>query len=109
VQEEKTEFIPVLVQAGADVNANDLLYSDYTLLMEAVSSSSFDVIEALVENNADVNAINDEEKNAGMIAISTRAIYLKDTNEDEILKIIQLLIDKGLNIDASGKYGDTLL
>lgn len=111
VQEEKIEFIPVLVQAGADINANNLLYGTDTLLMDAVSYRSFAVIEALVENNADVTAVNDERVNAGMMALSsTRTIFLKDkTNEDEILKITKLLVSKGLDVHASSKYGDTLL
>ena len=100
----------MLIEAGANINANNLIYNDRTLLMDAVSSSSMDMIETLVANGADVTMVNDEGQNAGMMAISTRAIWLKEkTSEDEILEIIKLFVSKGLDIHASSQYGDTLL
>lgn len=100
IAKENIEIMQLLFDSGANVNYRSKILQT-TPLMEAVRSKKFSVIETLIKNKADVNLLDSSGMNVAMLTINFRKLLLGErTNEEEILKIIQLFVDNGLKLDT---------
>jgi len=90
-----TEIVQLLLEKGADVNAetND----GKTALMYAAAKGRTEIVQLLLEKGADVNT-----------KIYGTPILLW-AHENGHTKIIQLLLEKGADVNAKNKYGETAL
>jgi len=106
------EEIIRLVREGADVNAiehrvrgrhrdgsvSSWITTGTSLMQAARENPNSDVLQALIENGADIHAVTDHGRTVLMGAIS-------NPNPD----ILRFLIDKGADANAVGRDGETLL
>ncbi|MBN8828096.1 MAG: ankyrin repeat domain-containing protein [Sphingobacteriia bacterium] len=92
------ELSQLLIQSGADIDQKNK-YNE-TALTIAIKWEFFDIAKDLIERNADVHVI-DYEKNNLLISAA-------ESKKDNI-DILNILLDKGLNIDHFNKYGYTAL
>jgi len=104
-KENSEPITDYLVSRGADVNAKNC--TGLTPLHSAMSRKSFAVIQCLVSNGADVNAIITDNEYKGETPIFKAAIFNQD------IEVFKLLISKGANVNvrSEGKVykGLTLL
>eukprot|EP00953_Heterococcus_sp_UTEX-ZZ885_P003741 2536-Heterococcus_DN1.PRE.2 len=84
-----------LIEAGADVNAEDC--EGYTATMTAVQHNSFAVLQLLLDCGADIHASN-EEGNLLMMAARAGHVHM-----------MELLVQRGLSIHTAHALGGTLL
>ncbi|MBN8827473.1 MAG: ankyrin repeat domain-containing protein [Sphingobacteriia bacterium] len=85
-------FVKKLIEAGADVNAFNLIYKDadkknHNPLMLAVLKGEVEIIEILIDNGADLYAISDTEKTCLEIAARSGKLH-----------IIEILLKKGFDV-----------
>lgn len=99
-------IVPLLVNAGADVNLADKMDSDqrrstggHTPLIYSIHRE--DVTKALLKFSPDVNWIDDTKKSALMHAV---AVY-----SDKKSEIVQLLLKKSAKVDLQDVDGNTAL
>jgi ankyrin repeat protein len=83
------------IKAGADVN---IRIRDLTPLMIAAGQGKLEIVNALLENNADANLVGDNGKTA--LTISLRRNHLK---------VAELLLQKNADINAKDDKGVTAL
>lgn len=88
-----------LLEKGADPNSKDSF--SRTALMEAVQRGRVDMVKLLLEKGADPNAVDEQGYNALMC--------VKAKNEDDVLSIVKLLIDKGTDVNKHSFDGNTPL
>lgn len=92
-----SEYIKILIDAGADVNAKS--NNNATALLIASGRNNVDVVKTLINAGADVNAKNIDGLTPLMNASAS-------DNDNEVLKA---LISAGANIDATDNDGKTAL
>lgn len=90
------EYIKILAEAGANVNAKNENQDGATALMFATRKGKTEAIEKLVEFGADINAKDNNGSTALMYA---------DGNINAIKKLIEL----GADVDAKNNFGKTAL
>ena len=92
----KTENVTMLLEKGADVNAED----DYgiTALMCASENGHTEIVSMLLEKGADVNAECDE----GRTALMWASVYGHT-------EIVSMLLEVGADVNAEDDYGITAL
>jgi len=110
--------IKQLIGDGADVNWT--INGGMTVLMFAAERSSFETVKLLIEKGADVNAVNTYFYNGPRVKCfqpwvkndyhdghNKTALFYALNNPD--LKVTELLLDKGANINAKDISGETVL
>ena len=103
-QQAETQTIQLTLTAwlqkcGFDTrNLNSRIENGMSPVMAAALEGEFDILKMLIQNNADLNLVNDDENNALWFACFT-----------EDLLIIDLLIQHGINIDHQNVNGATSL
>ena len=101
---ESAPIVRLLLEQGANVEALEGKRNNgKTPLLLAAQGGHYDSIRALLEYGADINAIYNK-KTALMLAIEGWS-HLNDGRA----AVIELLIDKGINIDMVDEDGDTAL
>ena len=113
------EIVKYLVEKGALLDIKSKSNSDETALFKAVKSHHYDIAKFLIENGADVNVNNfyktnmlllvNEKRDSGFNGYNGNDYkpYIKARNK--IFQIIKLLVENGADINASDRYGDTVL
>ena len=96
------EVVQVLVDHGADADAQDSLYQR-TPLHLASQDARVDVVRALLENGADANARDDTNMTPAHLASSSYDSYM----EEEVLSIVRLLLQYGSDIHVVDDFGET--
>lgn len=91
----RKEIVRVLVENGADVNANDHRYSALVLAARGDTKIDAEIVKILVENNADVNIKSIFSRTPLMFAGSA--------------EIARYLIKNGADIEAQDEFGQTPL
>ncbi|KAH6713333.1 ankyrin repeat-containing domain protein [Leptodontidium sp. MPI-SDFR-AT-0119] len=91
------EFIQLLLDYGAEINAFAMDEKGATVLQVAVSTRSIELTQLLLDRGADINAfaIDREHATALQVAVSTGSIELT-----------QLLLDRGADINAPASDHD---
>jgi uncharacterized protein len=97
--DERLAFVQLLLARGAEVDARD--HRGYTALMYSAASwgAGNPIIRVLLDANADVNALNNYQGTALMIA----------TGKFGHVNTVRLLIDAGADLDLRDKFGHTAL
>jgi ankyrin repeat protein len=91
------EIVQLLLEKGADVNAQGGAYGTNTL-QAAVEGGYLEIVQLLLEEGADINSQGSYYGNALQLAAG-----------DGKLEIVQLLIEKGADINSpAGYYGNAL-
>ena len=100
------EMIRFLIEANANCEIRDEVFG-WTPLMTAAHHNLPEVIAALLEGGADVNAVEEDGimessgSTALLIAIASKKYYF------QALKAVNLLIEAGADIEAENKSGET--
>jgi ankyrin repeat protein len=121
-----SEVAKMLIEAGADVNAND--YMGKTALILAYQEGNEEIVKLLIDGGADVNAEDKEGQTALMKTGSSEAAKMlieagADLNEGDYRGktalimasqegsegLVKLLIDAGADVNAKDSYGQTAL
>jgi ankyrin repeat protein len=128
--ETTKETVLYLIKKGANVNLRS--HINRTPLHNACEVCNYDVVEALVENGAVMNVVDDDTHTPLMEALATEYTELKDKSikilelfmkkraqiseahlfavcEMENFKALQILVKYGLNIKHKNEDGDTLV
>ncbi|KGQ01547.1 hypothetical protein PAAG_11787 [Paracoccidioides lutzii Pb01] len=99
-----------LIGRGAEVNM--VLHKRYTDLHHAVSQGDQELIVNLLKYGADIN-VTDNEGNTPLHCALNHWLKITDTYEDGgddfALPIIKLLAEKGADLEAHNRYGNTVL
>ncbi|EWY89573.1 hypothetical protein FOYG_10393 [Fusarium oxysporum NRRL 32931] len=93
------DIVELLIQEGADVNANANAGSISNALCSAIEAGHTDVISLLIKKGADVNARQWP---------STYITPLEAASKSGCLDIVELLIQQGANVNAKSKYTNAL-
>jgi ankyrin repeat protein len=112
------ESVKLLIEAGADVNAKS--DDGSTPLMVASGAWHPEVVTLLIEKGADVNAKDTAGKTSLMFAAGTQIITARfgsggvweaqaDSERKGARRIVDLLIDKGADVNSSDNDGRTPL
>lgn len=108
VQHNKAENVKLLLSAGAKINERGQL--DRTPLMEAVSSAALAVAEVLLEAGADLEAKGKKGETALFMAVQRLAFgFSRKEKEDDVWKILELLLRKGADVNCRDILGNTPL
>jgi ankyrin repeat protein len=99
------DSVKLLLDAGADIN---LAQEDkWSPLMFAVkysgTTSTINTVKLLLERGADVNQLNKDNMNSLFIGV------LNITSGKSSFEVVQLLLDKGIDIDTQDFKGRTVL
>jgi len=94
IKNDKPVMLKYLLEQGADVNATN----GHTPLHIAVEYENLDMVQLLLNKNANINATNKDGDTPLHIAV-----------ENENLDMIPLLLEKGANVNAENKDGYTPL
>ncbi len=123
------EVLKLLIELGADIHANIEHYNNpsQSLLMYMAESNSVQIMKFLLDNGVDINAKDFEGKTALDYALregnNRAADFLLERNakvsvhddvliplaEDGNIERIQFFLDKGADINAKDKDGNTAL
>ncbi len=114
------KIVKLLLKRGANLN-NRNSYNQ-TALMQAANSGNFKIVEKLLKKGADINLLDKSEENALFYALDGYNDYLYETlgniefqeefdkqKARDYLKIINMLLSKGINVNQTNIYGDTIL
>ena len=97
------EVQTLLNQGSFDVNAFDVQADGRSPLMKATYRGNLDIINALLEHDADVHATDGEGRTALMVAVSRRY------NRDLKLQILEALLNDEADVDHVDGNGETAL
>ena len=98
------ENIKQLLQNGLDINAK--IQDDTTLLVHAVNGVQYELCKYLIKNGADVNIIvEDDNKLQNLLTLIIKnPHYIKNTSSYTNVKIFQLLIDNGCDVNYMNDF-----
>ncbi len=97
-------MVRFLVENGADINAVESQFQD-TVLGFAVKAGNLDKIQFLLDAGTDINY---RTPNGYDVLID--AMYGRDIKQDEnLISILKLLIEKGAEVDGVSSYGESAL
>lgn len=106
-EEGSFEIVKMLLEQGADVNSRMDEGKGLTALQNAISAYkyNFDIIKLLLDMGADVNTIGPYDTVAVSLAVQ------KTEDKSKSLKVLNLLIDKGANVnpEVKGKKAPLIL
>lgn len=108
-RQETMEAVEILLQAGADVNAkSDFWYTPLMYATKNLKHTNFrlPVIEKLILAGADVNAV--DKYGYSVLARVCRDVHW-DTDRQQFLKVIDLLLEAGSELEFEVKKGHTPL
>lgn len=108
----------LLLENGANPNIND----DFIPLHVATSLEDYDITKLLIDNGAFVNKVSSDDCNAlhrllgyhivPRFDMNGKMVCKKASNTDDIVKIIDLLVNKGIDVNHSMKvvshHGDEM-
>jgi len=97
VKNDDLDQVNELVGQGADVNAKDKFFGD-TPLHKAIQLRNFEMVKLLIENGADVNAINGQDDTPLILSVA-----------QSDLEFVKLLLENGAKVNAHGSDGNTAL
>ena len=97
VREEKIEIVEILAKAKADIDIQDNLGD--TPLLHAIYMSNPKIVKELISLGADVNKKDFDLEQSPLIAAVRR----------EVKETIEVLVNKGANLDVQDKDGNTAL
>ncbi len=101
---DKTEMVNYLLDRGAKIEAVDTVGNNSLLI--ATAGLFHDTVSALLKRGANVNAsIATSGTNALMIAIN----FGREDREKDSIKMMNILIENGININFQGIQGNTAL
>ncbi len=101
---DKTEMVRYLLDRGADIESADVLGTNALLL--AANGLMYNTASLLLERKANVNAFNPGiGANTLMYAIN----QARSDKEEDSIRMMNLLIEKGVNINFQGSQGNTPL
>jgi len=105
-------MVEIMVSHGLDINSKTG-YMHLPLFHEELRESNRDWIEFLIEMGADPN-IKDGFERTSLMALSGGIVYgrnrpLHETDYHERLKVLDLLISKGVDVNAQDRSGDTVV
>ncbi|HPR39219.1 MAG TPA: ankyrin repeat domain-containing protein [Spirochaetota bacterium] len=101
---DKTEMVRLLLDRGADIESADVLGTNSLLL--ASIGLKYNTVALLLERKANVNAfVKTTGDNALMYVINQS----RTDKEKESIRMMNLLIDNGININFQGPQGNTAL
>jgi ankyrin repeat protein len=98
-----TEIIKLLIEHGANVNAQSKTYGSVLAAASGSEKDSVYILRLLLEYGADVNAQGGYFGNALQVASGG------GKNGDVQRRIVQILLDHGANVNARGGYYETSL
>lgn len=113
-RDANVETCRVLLEAGADVNfSNDLRY---TALECAINKQRVDIVKFLLKSGARLDIIPSKLEDFHRLRISTRyplplqcVQYSYDTRNGDPLRMLQILIEQGVDVVNASYYGTTAL
>jgi ankyrin repeat protein len=88
-----------------NLNVNCKLNTNWIPIMYSVSSGSFEITKLLIEKGANVH-FNDDTFSVIMCACGTNDYSAKEEN---LVKILDLLVERGVDVNLSDKYYQTPL
>ncbi|MBF2014210.1 MAG: ankyrin repeat domain-containing protein [Rivularia sp. T60_A2020_040] len=98
------DMVRLLVENGADINEVESQFQD-TVLGLAVKAGNFDKIRFLLDVGADINY-----RTPSGYDVLINAMYGRDITQDEyLIPILNLLIERGAEVDGMSNYGETAL
>ncbi len=101
---DKTEMVRLLLDRGADIESSDVLGTNSLLL--ASIGLRYNTVSLLLERKANVNAfVKTTGDNALMYVINQS----RTEHEKESIRMMNLLIANGININFQGPQGNTAL
>lgn len=101
---DKTGMVRLLLDRGADIESADVLGTNSLLL--ASIGLKYNTVSLLLERKANVNAfVKTTGDNALMYAINQS----RKEKEKDSIRMMNLLIDNGININFQGPQGNTAL
>lgn len=101
VRTGQTEIVVKLLNNGADVNYKDGSKND--ALFYAVVHCKNDIVNYLIQKGANLNTIYKDNQNILHIAVRT------ECEDKGVFNIVQVLAQKGVDINFQDKYGNTPL
>ncbi|MDP3283649.1 MAG: ankyrin repeat domain-containing protein [Desulfobacterales bacterium] len=131
IQKQYFNIAKALIRRGSDCNVPDR--KGVTPLMHVASGNNEDILKLLIERGADINAKDNRGRAPIIFAISARKINMiklllskgadihtdgviiaalpgpTDNDEKHTLKILDLLIDKGADLNLANSKGETPL
>nr|CEG03602.1 unnamed protein product [Fusarium acuminatum CS5907] len=108
------EVVQLLLDRGADINAQGGQYGN--ALQAASSNNNLEVVQLLLDRGANINAQGGQYGNALQAALSKGNLEggeygdaLQAASSRGYIEIVQLLLDKGADVNAQGgRYGNAL-
>jgi len=100
----QTEMVNYLLDRGAKIEAVDPVGNNALLI--ASSGLFYDTVSALIKRGANINAcVTTSGANALMNVIN----FVREEKEKDSIKMMNLLIENGININFQGAQGNTAL
>lgn len=107
-EDQSVAMMDYLIEKGININQILAQSSEPTVLLKAANDLSYKKVKLLLDNGADLKATsNIRKENALMKALI--ASGKKNINQDDLLKIIQALLDKKIDVNAKDMFGQTAL
>lgn len=99
-----------LIDRGAEVNTIENVFSNLRPLHVAAECGHVDVIEALLDRGADIEAVDVDQKTALYVAAAVPTANALDVSAStRQLQAVRVLLERGANMEASSLYKRTAL